>query len=133
MTQFLRRTGRYAQVGLVCALINNAVVIGLDHYGVHYALSVTLGFLIVTIAGYLLHCTYTFSAKATLAGWIRFVTANLSGFPLSMGSMFLLCDVVHLSASVAMPIATVLLFAWNYLLAELLIGRSARIPGDLTG
>lgn len=127
MTQFLRRTGRYAQVGLVCAIINNGVVIGLDHLGYHYAVSVTLGFLVVTVVGYLLHCVYTFRTKAAPNGWVRFMTANLSGFPLSMGSMFLLCDVAHLSASAAMPIATLLLFAWNYLLADIIIGRSARV------
>ena len=132
MMHFLRRTGRYAQVGLICAIINNLVVIGMDHLGYHYALSVTLGFLIVTVVGYLLHCVYTFRAKAAVSGWARFVTANLSGFPLSMGSMFLLCDIARLSPSVAMPIATVLLFGWNYLLADLIIGRPARFSGDLT-
>ena len=133
MTQFLRRTGRYAQIGLICAVINNAMVIGLDRLGYHYAFSVTLAFIAVTLLGYLLHCAYTFGTKAALSGWIRFVTANLSGFPLSMGSMFLLCDVAHLSASAAMPIATVFLFAWNYLIANTLIGRPAKIGDDLTG
>jgi putative flippase GtrA len=131
MMRFLRRTGRYAQVGLICAIINNLVVISMDHLGYDYAISVTLGFVIVTIVGYLLHCAYTFRAKAAVAGWMRFVSANLSGFPLSMGSMFLLCDVTHLKASVAMPIATMILFGWNYLVADLVIIRSVRIQDDL--
>ena len=129
---FLRRTGRYAQVGLLCALINNAIVIGMDRIGYHYAASVTLGFFVVMVVGYLLHSAYTFRVTPSFGGWLRFVGANLSGFPLSMGSMFVLCDIIGISASVAMPIATVILFAWNYLLAHWLIGGSGRTPADLT-
>ena len=132
MINFIQRTGRYAQVGLICAIINNLVVIGMDRLGYHYAMSVTVGFLIVTIVGYLLHCAYTFRARAVVSGWMRFVIANISGFPLSMGSMFLLCDVAQLSASVAMPIATIILFGWNYLIADWLIGRPVRLKSEPT-
>jgi putative flippase GtrA len=125
MIQMVRRTSRYAQVGLLCALLNNAIVIATDHAGYHYAIGVVLGFLVVMIVGYLLHSSYTFGVSASSAGWIRFVTANLSGFPLSMGSMFLLCGIAGLSASVAMPIATVLLLCWNYMLAYFVIARPA--------
>ena len=128
---FLRRTGRYAQVGLLCALLNNAIVIGMDRIGYHYAASVTFGFMVVMVVGYLLHSAYTFRVTPSVGGWLRFVGANLSGFPLSMGSMFVLCDIIGLGASVAMPIATVVLFAWNYLLAHWLIGRSGRTRTSL--
>lgn len=133
MMLFLRRTGRYAQVGLLCALINNAIVIGMDRIGYHYAASVTLGFLVVMVVGYLSHAAYTFRVAPSVGGWLRFVGANLSGFPLSMGSMFVLCDIFGLGASVAMPIATVILFAWNYLLAHWLIGRSGGTAANVIG
>jgi putative flippase GtrA len=125
MKQLLRRTSRYAQVGLLCALINNAIVIAMDHAGYHYAIGVITGFLVVMLVGYLLHAAYTFEVQASRTGWLRFVGANLSGFPLSMGAMFILCDGIGLSASIAMPIATVLLLFWNYLLAHLTIARPA--------
>jgi putative flippase GtrA len=125
MMHFLRRTGRYAQVGLVCALLNNAIVIGMDQLGYRYVLSVTVGYLVVMLAGYLLHSAYTYRVRASRTGWLRFVAANLSGLVVSMFVMFILCDVVGLTASMAIPIATVLLFAWNYLLTHMLIGRSS--------
>lgn len=124
--RLLRRTSRYAQVGLLCALLNNAIVIAMDHAGYHYTIGVVVGFLIVMAVGYLLHAAYTFEVRASRAGWLRFVVANLSGFPLSLGAMFILCDGIGLSASIAMPIATVLLLFWNYLLAHLTIERPER-------
>src|SRR5436305_1448481 len=121
MIQLFRRTSRYAQVGLLCAVINNAIVISLDQLGYHFAVGVIVGFIVVMVVGYMLHSSYTFGVRASSSGWLRFVTANLTGFPLSMGAMYVLCDVLGFSASLAMPIATVLLLFWNYLLAYLTI------------
>ena len=124
--QLLRRTSRYAQVGLICALLNNVVVIAMDRVGYHYAMAVAVAFLTVTLIGYLLHTTYTFGVRASGTGGLRFMVANLSSFPLAMGAMFVLCSGLGLRASVAMPIATVLLFAWNFLIAHAAIAwRSA--------
>ena len=123
MTRFLHRTGRYAVVGLLCALLNNAIVIGMDRFHIHYAVSVMAAYFVVTVAGYLLHAAYTFRVNASLKGWLRFASANLSGFPLAMGSMFVLCNLLGLRVAIAMPVATALLFIWNYALAYLVVGR----------
>jgi len=124
--QLLQKASRYVQVGLICALLNNAIVIGMDQAGYHYAVCVVAAYFVVMIVSYLLHAAYTFGVRASGAGWVRFVTANLSGFPLSMMMMFILCDGIGLSASLAMPIATVFLFAWNFALAQWVIARPAR-------
>jgi putative flippase GtrA len=121
MTAFLWRTGRYAQVGLLCALINNAIVIGMDRFAYPYALSVTLGTVIGMTVAYLLHAAYTFRARATLGGWLRFGAGNFSAFLLSMALMFVMCSLVGLSASIAMPLVTLILFVWNYIVAHLVI------------
>jgi putative flippase GtrA len=127
MTQLLRRPSRYVQVGAACALLNNAIVIAMDRAGYHYVLGVTAGFIVVMLVSYLLHTAYTFETRGSATGWLRFVGANLSGFPLSLGSMCVLCDGIGLSASLAMPIATVLLLCWNYLLAYWLIARPSGV------
>jgi putative flippase GtrA len=123
---FLWRTGRYAQVGLLCALINNLVVIAMDRLGYRYVLSVTLASLTTVTIAYLLHTHYTFRVQATVNGWLRFAAGNVSGFLISMTLMFICCDLIGLSASIAMPITTALLFLWNYLVAHLTIAEPFR-------
>lgn len=125
MTSFLRLTGRYAQVGLFCALLNNATVIVADRLGYHYVIAVCAAFILSTAVGYLLHATYTFQVRASRTTGLRFVMANLSAFPVALATMFVLCSALGISASIAMPLATVLLFGWNFLLAHLAFARSA--------
>jgi putative flippase GtrA len=129
MTPFLKRTSRYTQVGLLCAVLNNLIVIAMDHAGYQYVVAVCTAFIAVTLIGYLLHSTYTFGVRASRAGGLRFIVASLTAFPLSLGAMFVMCGGMGLSASVAMPIATVLLFAWNYALAHLAVFRPERQRG----
>lgn len=124
MIRFLRRTSRYAQVGLLCAVVNNLIVIAMDFAGYHYLPGVIVSFAVTMFLAYVLHAGYTFEVRPSSTGGLRFAAANLSGFPLSLGAMYVLCDRVGLRASIAMPIATVLLFFWNYLLAHwVLVGR----------
>ena len=114
----LARPSRYVQVGLLCALLNNLIVIGFDRAGYHYAAAVCVAFIAVTAIGYLLHAIYTYRVPPSGAALLRFFCGNVSGFVISMLVMMVLCDGIGLSASLAMPIATVLLFAWNYALAS---------------
>lgn len=129
MIQLLRRPSRYVQVGALCALLNNVIVIALDRAGIHYAVGVTVAFVIVMLFSYRLHTSYTFERQASVSGWFRFAGANLSGVPLSLGCMFVLCGRLGLAVSLAMPIATILLLFWNYLLAYWIIGRASPATG----
>lgn len=117
LIRLLARPTRYAQIGLLCALINNLIVIGFDRAGYHYVLAVCVAFLTTTAIGYVLHAAYTFKVARSRPALLRFFGANVSGFFISMLMMVVLCDGLGLSPSLAMPIATVLLFAWNYALA----------------
>lgn len=129
LVDFLRRPSRYAQIGLVCALLSNAIIIGLDQLRVHYLVSAAAATLVVTVVGYLLHSAYTYRVPASLAALFRFFGTTAVGSSLAILLMIMLCDGIGLSASAAIPIATVLLFAWNYVLATWAIagaGRSRR-------
>ena len=129
MSRVLRETSRYAQVGLVCAILNNAVVIVMDRAGFHYMLAVVTAFLSVTLVGYVLHSIYTFAASVRRSALAKFAAASLVGACWSMLLMILLCDGLNLSATIAMPIATLLLFAWNYGAARwAILPRSELLP-----
>jgi putative flippase GtrA len=117
LSKLLRRPSRYAQIGLICALLSNALIIGLDQVGVHYLVSTVAAPLVVTGIGYLLHCAYTFEVPRSFPALIRFFATTAVSSLLAILLMVILCSGFGLSASAAIPIATVLLFGWNYALA----------------
>lgn len=122
----LRRPSRYAQVGLFCALSVNACVIVFDQMGMHYLSATLASTAIVTVAGFLLHCAYTYKVTPTWSGFGRFASTIAAGSVMSVILMVGLCDGIGLSASQAMPIATIAMFCWNYLSATWALARAAR-------
>lgn len=126
----LRRPSRYAQIGLVCALMTNGIIIGLDQVGTHYFAATLVATVVVTAIGFLLHCAWTYKVAPTAAGFARFVAATALGSCIAVVSMVVLCDGFGLSATAAIPIATVFLFFWNYLLATWAIVRAPSTPPE---
>lgn len=118
---------RYLLVGAACAALHNAVMIGADWVGYHYAWSTMAAFLLVTPFGFWLHSRFTFGAALSWPNLRTFALGVAAGFPLSLLIMAVLCSGLHLTVMVAAPIATVILIAWNYASARFaIIGRSSR-------
>jgi putative flippase GtrA len=119
--------GRFYAVGLGCALLHNAIMIGGDWLGVHYVASSIVSFVVVTSLGYWLHSLWTFPGvtrgSAPFARYVLTIAANL---PLSIAGMFVFVDLARLSVALAAPIVTVLLAAYNFIAARwaLRAGRS---------
>ena len=118
---------RYTIVGAVCALTHNAIMIGSDFAGLHYLPATFLSFAIVTPLGYLLHCRFTFRRAHSLEGFLRFMSGIAVGYPLSLGLMVLFCSILGLPVIVAAPLATAVLFVFNYVSAHWAIMRRWRI------
>jgi putative flippase GtrA len=114
----LARQRRYAMVGAACAVMNNILLIAGDTLGVHYMVSTVLAFSIVTPSAYLLHAAYTFGeARSWTALW-RFSAGLAFGFPIFFLVMALLCSGLRLPMIMAAPLATLILFVWNYVSAR---------------
>lgn len=111
----LRRPSRYAQIGLACAVLTNAVITGMDQFGTHYLVSTATAAIAVTPFAFLLHCHHTYRIAPSLTGLARFCAGIALGSALTFVSMVVLCDGLGLSATAAAPITTVVLFFWNYL------------------
>lgn len=108
--------GRALVVGLVCAIVHNAIMIALDQVGLHYALSLVVSFVIVVVLGYRLHSGWTFAGAArTPTSFGRYALVASANYPASLAGMFLFVDLAGLSVPIASPIVTVLLFAMNFL------------------
>lgn len=101
-------------VAIVCALLHNGIMIGLDRLGVHYVLCQTASAGVLLPLGYLLQGQLTFEAKRSWRDFARYSAALITNFPVAIIALWLLCDVLALDMIWASPISMVVLFAWNY-------------------
>jgi putative flippase GtrA len=122
------QAGRYTQVGGLCAVANNILVIGLNLAGGPLPLTLTIGFVGVTALAYVLHSLYTFRVALSTAAMVRFYLANVGGFCLAAAVMAMLCRGMGLGAPIALPITTVVMFLWNFVSARYAVLRRVRAP-----
>jgi putative flippase GtrA len=113
-----RQISRYAQIGVLCALLNNGIVIALDLIGFAYPVGFAIAFVLVTTLAYVLHSIHTFRVSLSLPALTRFFTGNLGGLAVSVGLMVLFCSGLGMPTWMAMPIVTGLTFVWNLTLAQ---------------
>ena len=118
---------RALTVGLICALLHNAIVIASDFAGLHYALSLTISFAIVVLVGYWLHSGWTFKgAQRGGSSFARYVLVASANYPASLIGMFVLVDLIAMPVPLASPLLTVLLFAVNFLGNRWALSRTSR-------
>ena len=114
----VERGWRYTLIGLVWALCNYAIILGVDALGGHYMLALLIAFLVVTPVGYVLHSWFTFAEPLRWKSFIRFAAGVASAYPLAVLSMVVLCSGFKLGVAIATPIATAVVFLWNFTAAH---------------
>jgi putative flippase GtrA len=106
---------RFFSVGLLCALLHNAIMIGGDWLGLHYVASSFVSFAIVVLVGYWLHSSWTFpGAQRGGMSFARYALTMALNLPLSLAGMFVLVDLAGLGVPLAAPAVTVMLAAFNF-------------------
>ncbi len=115
---------RYLVIACFCAASHNVIMIAGDYVGISYAIMTFVSFMLVTPTAYALHTRFTFAERLSAARLLRFVSGTAIGLPLSLLVMAILCTLLKLPVIIAAPIATVVLFGWNYASAHLsILGR----------
>ena len=118
------RPARYVVVGGVCAVVHNLIMILGDMAGIHYLPMNFISFSVVTPLGYFMHSGFTFGAHHSWRSFLRFAAGLASGFPLTLMTMALLCTGLNVPMIIAAPVATIILFLWNYASAHwAILGR----------
>jgi putative flippase GtrA len=106
---------RFFSVGLLCALLHNAIMIGADWLGLHYVASSFMSFAIVVLVGYGLHSAWTFpGAQRGAMSFARYALTMALNLPLSLAGMFVLVDLAGVGVPLAVPAVTVMLAAFNF-------------------
>lgn len=108
------RSWRYIAVAAFCALLHNAIMIGLDRLGAHYVACQTASAAVLLPVGYLLQGRVTFDAKSSWRDFGRYSAALLTNYPVAIVLLWLLCDVLILDMIWASPISMIVLVIWNY-------------------
>ena len=119
----VRTIPRYLVVGGALALLSNVILIVFDRLGIHYVVSCLVAFVITLILAYGLHTHWTFGAERSLGGLLRYGAAMALNLPLSMALLFVLVSLGGLKMALAAPAATVILTAFNYVVAATLMRR----------
>jgi putative flippase GtrA len=117
---------RYLVVAASCALLHNAVMIGCDWLGIHYVPATGVSYVIVVLWGYVLHARFTFRQPMSARSLLRYALGMAANYPALIALMFVFCSLAGLAVAIAVPISTVILFAWNFVASRWAIaGRHA--------
>lgn len=105
---------RYFAGGAFCAILHNAIVICATQAAIAYPVALILSFCVTTPVGYLIHSAFTFDKARSWIRLQRFLLTAIMGFLGSTVLMVLLCTALRVPVIVATPIATVIVFVWNF-------------------
>lgn len=121
---------RYLAVALICAIINNLLLIGLVKAGFNYLVGVVLAYVPMVLFGYALHVGITFRISGSPRGLVRYALVMLANYPLWIASLFVLYNSLKLPIAVAAFVGTVITFVGNYLATHWAIVNSIRAVFD---
>jgi putative flippase GtrA len=112
------RLSRFLTVGVLCALLNNLLMIVFAAWGCNYLTATFLAFVPVLIVGFVLHTRVTFQTPASVASFCRYTVSMATNYPAWLLCLYLFCDLGGIAVKFAAPATTVLMFAWNFLIAR---------------
>lgn len=112
---------RYSGGAVLCALLNNAILIGGDWLGLADWSSVFIAWASGGTLGYLWHHRVTFRAPGSLAGYLRMLAGTLVALPLAYAIIAILHGLLLWPMALAAPTMTVLMVFYNYLNARIAI------------
>lgn len=109
---------RYLAIGAGCAVLNNAILIGADHLGLHYTAATALTFVVTVPLAYAAHALWTFGTRLSWRGLARFVAGSLSSLLAAGLTIAVLCGALALPMVIAAPLATAVMVLYNFFMAR---------------
>jgi putative flippase GtrA len=121
------RVERFVAIGALCALLSNVAVIVLVRHGFSSVTASLLAFGPVLAMGYALHAVFTFGTPPSRLTFGRYALATAANFPVWIAALYVLRDLLGSPIAIATPVATALIFLWNYAAAKWAWGRGRSV------
>lgn len=116
---------RYAFVGGIAAVVDWAVLWGLESLGLHYLLSAVVSFFAGLATNFLLSKLLVFNGQKARVGnageFIAYAAIGAVGLLMTLGIMYVFTEWLHLYFMLSKIIATVIVLVWNFLARKLFI------------
>lgn len=116
---------RYLIIGLGCAILNNAILIGADAIGAHYVTAILLTFAITLPLAYVAHAWWTFDVGVSWIAFGRFVAGSVSSLIIAGLTVGVFRGGLDMPMLYAAPLATVVMTVYNYVMARWAVGAKA--------
>jgi putative flippase GtrA len=116
---------RYLVVSVVCAGLNNLVLIAADHLGLGYPGVLASSWLISGSVGYALHTRFSFVRAPTWRTYGRFMLGIALGIPLAFAALWVFRSGLGWPMWASAPSATLAMLIFNYISARIAILRRA--------
>lgn len=133
MNMHLRRIPRYTLVAIICALLHNGILIGMDALGANVLGCQTASAAVLLPVGFWLQSSVTFRCDRTLSGFLRYSGALLTNFPVALLLLWLTRDLLALPMWIAAPLSSAALFCWNYLTSSWALSRRPAVAKPVHG
>lgn len=114
VADFIRKACRYGAVSLVCFIINNLLLIGLDFLGQPLWVSLLISAAIMIVLGFALQSTFTFAVPMRSSAFVRYAVMMLPNVPAAYVLLWMLNEQLSLAMYYAAPVTTALMVIWNF-------------------
>jgi len=114
-----QHSARYLGGAILCALVNNVILIAGHAAGLADFTSVVICWFAGGTTGYLWHHRITFRVAPSRAGYLRFLAGSALGIPLSYLALALFHQWLDWEMWLAAPATTIAMFAYSYLSARI--------------
>lgn len=108
-----RKAGSYGLVSIICFVLNNLLLIGMDRLGQPLWLTLTVSAISMILLGYFLQSFLTFGVTPNWPAFGRYTLMMLPNLPAAYGLLWLLNDRLSIPMHYAAPAATTLMLIWN--------------------
>ena len=127
MDGHVHRISRYTVVAIPCALLHNAILIGMDMLGANVFWCQVASAVVLTPVGYFAQSVMTFRSSRTWSEFVKYAAALLTNFPLALFLLWFARDLLILPMWSAAPFSCAAMFCWNYLTSSWAFSRGGLV------